>query len=165
VTCQFLQNPLRADWRRGYCGHVSKKSGKVAGIIDAFRGRRHDAHYLAYFECFNTGLYYEAHDVLEELWLADKTGPAGNFYKGLIQFAGAFVHLQRHGPQQRLRPAARLFGIARANLNQYPTIFEDLNVSEVLRIIDDWVRELERGDFETNPLKQLPVPKLRLAQP
>jgi hypothetical protein len=144
---------------------VSKKSEKVAGIIDAFRGRRHDAHYLAYFECFNTGLYYEAHDVLEELWLADKTGPAGNFYKGLIQFAGAFVHLQRHGPQQRLRPAARLFGIARANLNQYPTIFEDLNVSEVLRIIDDWVRELERGDFETNPLKQLPVPKLRLAQP
>ena len=151
--------------RRAYCGHVSKKSEKVAGIIDAFRGRRHDAHYLAYFECFNTGLYYEAHDVLEELWLADKTGPAGNFYKGLIQFAGAFVHLQRHGPRQRLRPAARLFGIARANLGRYPATFNDLKVSEVLQIIDDWVRELEKRAFETNPLTQLSTPKLRLAQP
>jgi hypothetical protein len=55
--------------------------------------------------------------------------------------------------------------MARANLSQYPATFNDLKVSEVLQIIDQWVLELEKRDFETNPLTQLSAPKLRLAQP
>ena len=38
------------------------------------------------------------------------------FYKGLIQFAGAFVHLQK----DRLRPAAALFKLSRSYLEKYP---------------------------------------------
>ena len=59
------------------------------------QGQVLDAHYLGYFACFNRGWFYEAHDVLEELWLANRTGPNYAFYKGLIQLAGAFVHLQK----------------------------------------------------------------------
>src|ERR1041385_3444222 len=73
----------------GYAGRMSKKSAAIAALIEGLRGRELDAHYLGYFECFNRQLYFEAHDVLEELWLTDRNGPNGAFYKGLIQLAGA----------------------------------------------------------------------------
>jgi predicted metal-dependent hydrolase len=142
---------------------VSKKSAKIAALIDSCRGRDLDAHYLGYFECFNAGLYYEAHDVLEELWLADRHGANGNFYKGLIQFAGAFVHLQKHSPRyQRLRPAAALFKLARANLRKYPSPHERLEIARVLALIEDWLGRLESSGFRLNPLSPATAPKLAL---
>ena len=51
--------------------------------------------YRAYFRCWNEQRYYEAHDVLEQVWLKDDTAD-DNFFKGLIQAAGAFVHLQKN---------------------------------------------------------------------
>ena len=51
-------------------------------------------YYLAFFHCWNEQQYDEAHDVLEQLWLNTKTRDA-DFFKGLIQAAGAFVHLQK----------------------------------------------------------------------
>src|SRR2546430_13134389 len=71
--------------------------------------------YRAFFHCWNAQRYYEAHDVLEQLWLKTKSRDA-DYFKGLIQAAGAFVHLQKrfeypshakHG--RRLRPAVPLF--------------------------------------------------------
>src|SRR6516162_9498318 len=53
------------------------------------------AFYRAYFRCWNEQRYYEAHDVLEQLWLNSETVD-DNFFKGLIQAAGAFVHLQKN---------------------------------------------------------------------
>src|SRR5690242_1238657 len=79
-----------------YTGRVTRKRGKIAALIENCRGCDLDAHYLAYFECFNRQLFHESHDVLEELWLADKHGRNYSFYKGLIQLAGAFVHLQKN---------------------------------------------------------------------
>ena len=86
-----------------------------------------DPHYTGYFDCFNRQLFYEAHDVLEHIWLKDKHGPNGAFYKGLIQLAGAFVHLQKN----RLRPAAALFKLALANLEKYPREHEQLDLNAV----------------------------------
>ncbi len=87
-------------------------------MVEQFRGRELDAHYLGYFDFFNRQLFYEAHDVLENLWLKDRNGPEGAFYKGLIQLAGAFVHLQKN----RLRPAAALFKLAQANIKIYTPV-------------------------------------------
>ncbi|HEX4647091.1 MAG TPA: DUF309 domain-containing protein [Verrucomicrobiae bacterium] len=137
---------------------MSKKSGKIAALIDGCRGRDLDAHYLGYFECFNRGLFYEAHDVLEELWLADRQGPNHLFYKGLIQLAGAFVHLQKN----RLRPSAALFKLALANLQKYPSVHERLDVAQVLSLIQEWLRELEGKQFAINPLTSANAPKLEL---
>src|SRR5580704_7174279 len=114
---------------------MSKKSAKIAALIESCRGRDLDAYYLGYFACFNQGLYYEAHDVLEELWLADRQGPNYAFHKGLIQLAGAFVHLQKN----RLRPSAALFKLAQANLGKYPAIHEHLDLAMVLAIITAWL--------------------------
>ncbi len=143
---------------------MSKKSAKIAALIESCRGGRHDAHYLGYFACFNQGLYYEAHDVLEELWLQDRHGATGNFYKGLIQFAGAFVHMQKHTTERpRLRPAAALFKLARTNLSRYPATFHDLDVSQLLATIERWLGDLERQDYATNPLTSSTAPALQLA--
>ena len=73
--------------------------------------------YRAFFVCWNEQRYYEAHDVLEQVWL-NTNSDDDDFFKGLIQAAGAFVHLQKisntqhtkHG--RRLRPAVKLFELA-----------------------------------------------------
>ncbi|MGA2869240.1 MAG: DUF309 domain-containing protein [Verrucomicrobiota bacterium] len=127
-------------------------------MIESFQGQELAAHYLGYFDCFNRQLFYEAHDVLEDLWLADKYGPNGNFYKGLIQLAGAFVHLQKN----RLRPSAALFKLARTNLEKYPSPHEKLNLAAVQQLMAGWELQLEKGEFLVNPLTATHVPQLAL---
>ena len=137
---------------------MSKKSGHIAERIAAFQGQDLDAHYLGYFDCFNRQLFYEAHDVLEELWLADRHGAAGDYFKGLIQLAGAFVHLQKN----RLRPAAALFKLARTNLGKYPATYERLDVAGTVSLMDTWLGKLDAGGFAVNPLRPGTVPHLSL---
>ncbi len=137
---------------------MSKKRAMIAALIASCQGRDLDAHYLGYFECFNRGLFYEAHDVLEELWLPNRNGSNGTFYKGLIQFAGAFVHLQKG----RLRPAAALLKLAQANLQKYPAIHERLEVEGVLALIGRWLERLETNGFTLNPLSSEIAPRLAL---
>ena len=142
---------------------MSHKSPKIAALIADLQGRDLDAHYLGYFACYNRGLFYEAHDVLEELWLADRHGPNGNFYKGLIQFAGAFVHLQKDCPKYpRLRPAAALFKLAQTNFRPYPSRHERLDLNAVQSLITDWLGRLEAGGFAKNPLTSTNTPELKL---
>ena len=140
---------------------MSKKSAKIAALIERCQGRDLDAHYLGYFECFNAGLFYEAHDVLEELWLAQRRGPNDAFYKGLIQLAGAFVHLQKHtAARPRLRPAAALFRLARGNLLAFAPVHERLDVGRTLGLIEDWLARLDSGTLGVNPLASGGPPKL-----
>ena len=140
---------------------MSKKSPRIAKLIEECQGQRHDAHYLGYFHCFNQQLFYEAHDVLEELWLTQRQGPNYAFYKGLIQLAGAFVHLQK----KRLRPAAALFKLSRKYLSAYPAIHENLDMQQVAELTATWLSDLENSDFSQNPLDQRPAPTLRLGDP
>lgn len=135
---------------------VSKKSARIAEMIQSLHGKSLDPHYLGYFECFNQQLFYEAHDVLEELWLGQRGQPNDHFYKGLIQLAGAFVHLQKN----RLKPSAALFNLARTNLSKYPAQHESLNLTSVLALIENWIGRLEKNNFEQNPLTADNAPKL-----
>lgn len=137
---------------------MSKKSARIAELLQQCHGQRLDPHYLGYFECFNRGLFFEAHDVLEELWLAQKHSANYRFYKGLIQLAGAFVHLQKN----RRRPAVALFKLARANVGQYPALHEHLDLSGVLRMIDDWIERLEASHGAANPFPGPEPPRLTL---
>ena len=137
-----------------------KKTARIAALIERCQGREYDAHYLGFFECFNQGLFYESHDVLEELWLTERKGPNDAFYKGLIQLAGAFVHLQKN----RLRPAGALFKLAQANLEKYPSFYQDFEVIGAVRLTKDWLQKLEAADFNVNPLDLNPPPELNLRQ-
>jgi predicted metal-dependent hydrolase len=127
---------------------MGKYNAAITEKVERFRGREFEAQYFAFFECFNEGLYFEAHDVLEELWLPRRNQPNGLFYKGLIQLAGAFVHLQKG----RLRPADALFELARTNLDRYHPFHDRLDVKTVLELIVRWRRKLQEGEFNVNPL-------------
>src|SRR5436305_4482542 len=155
-ACQNGNFELRPS-PRNFC-QLSKKSEKIAALIAACEGKSHDAHYLGYFECFNQQLFYEAHDVLEELWLTQRRTANDGFYKGLIQLAGAFVHLQKN----RLGPAAALFKLSQKYLSPYPPFHAAPNITSVRLLIDDWLAALENPDFSENPLKHLKPPTLMI---
>lgn len=113
--------------------------------------------YAGYFVCFNRGEYYEAHDVLEHLWLQCEDAN-DLFYKGLIQLAGGFVHLRKHylrpgHPKdgRRLAPAARLFDLATANLSPFAPHHLHLEVNAVLALAEETASHLRRSDFTVNP--------------
>jgi predicted metal-dependent hydrolase len=127
-------------------------------MVEAYAGQAHAPHYVGYFDLFNRGLFYEAHDVLEALWLPRRKEPAGNFYKGLIQLAGAFVHLQK----SRLKPAASLFKLADGNLRKYGEVHEGLALRPVQGLIEAYAAVLEKSDYQTNPLTSLGKPRLTL---
>ncbi len=124
--------------------------------------------YQGYFQCFNEARYYEAHDVLEHLWLGGgRTDPDHAFYKGLIQLAGAFVHLQKQRARpehakdgRRLRPAVRLFALATANLAAYGPRHLSLNVDGVLALCAAQVAVIVGSDFTRNPWSPQAAPQI-----
>ena len=142
---------------------MSRKSPGIAALIakvtavDQARGGEFDPHYIGFFECFNRQMYYEAHDVLEELWLGTK-GELHGFYKGLIQLAGAFVHLEKG----RLNPAARLLRLSLGNLEAKGKVVEGLDVAELRARMRRWLTELEESDYTKNPYHPAKPPNLCL---
>jgi predicted metal-dependent hydrolase len=137
---------------------VSHKSRKIAGLIESFETGEFDPHYLGFFDCFNRQLFFEAHEVLEELWLGQRGRPKDLFYKGLIQLAGAFVHVQK----RRRQPALALLKLARANLVRFPTPFDGLELLEVLQLIDSWSGCLEAHPHLDKNLAPNPWPRLEI---
>ncbi len=135
---------------------MSHKDLEIAALITGLQGRDWPAHYLGFFACFNRGLFYEAHDVLEALWLPSRRGPDDLFYKGLIQLAGAFVHFQK----ERLRPAGALLRLARGNLADYPPRHQGVEVASILRLINVWLARLPSDPDGPNPFLDCPPPRL-----
>jgi predicted metal-dependent hydrolase len=114
------------------------KTGRDGGGWDALEGKAL-AGYVAYFECFNAGRFYEAHDALETVWLPVRHQRDGAFYKGLIQLAGAFVHVQK----RRYGPALALLRRARFHLAPYPALHHGVSVPSVIGLIEQWLERLE----------------------
>jgi len=117
-----------------------------------------DAHYLAFFECFNRQMFYEAHEVLEKLWLPKRREPGSLFYKALIQLAGAFVHLQKG----RAAPAASLLKLAHANFQKFPAVHERPDVAGVLRLTGAWLEQIGSGHFDSAPLTANDAPQIHV---
>src|SRR5499427_8846900 len=125
-------------------------------------------YYRAFFRCWNEQRYYEAHDVLEQLWLNTGSSDA-DFFKGLIQAAGAFVHLQKrfehpshakHG--KRLPPAVRLFRLAEKNLASFAPQHHGLDVTALCQLLNRYAHEIVASDYATNPWSPETAPKLKL---
>jgi predicted metal-dependent hydrolase len=125
--------------------------------------------YRAYFRCWNEQLYYEAHDVLEQVWLNTDTAD-DDFFKGLIQAAGAFVHLQKNFEHpthakhsRRLRPAVKLFELAQKNLASFAPRHHALDVAALLDLLKTAREKVVASDFKTNPWSPENAPKLELS--
>ena len=125
-------------------------------------------YYLAFFHCWNQQRYYEAHDVLEQLWL-NTNSPDADFFKGLIQAAGAFVHLQKHFEHpthvkhsKRLSPAVRLFGLAEKNLRRFAPWHHGLDIAELCQVMNRYVDQIIASNYTMNPWSRDTAPKLEL---
>src|SRR5947209_13120108 len=110
-------------------------------------------YYLAFFRCWNEQRYYEAHDVLEQVWLHDPITPEdAQYFKGLIQAAGAFVQLQKqfehpthpkHG--RRLGPAVRLFRLAEKNLAPFGRERHAFELEKFREMLSRYCEAVEAG--------------------
>ena len=139
---------------------MSKKDHKVAALMEGIETGEHDPHLVGYLRCFNAQQFYEAHDVLEALWLKDRKGPDGDFFKGLIQFAGSFVHLQK----RRLSPARVLFLRSTTYLCNYPSPHYALDVEGIIRLAKRWAATTETVELETDLLAKQRPPRITFHQ-
>jgi predicted metal-dependent hydrolase len=126
--------------------------------------------YRGFFQCWNEQRYYEAHDVLEHLWLKT-TSEDADYFKGLIQAAGGFVHLQHHYHEpthrvhgRRLAPAVRLFRLAEKNLTPYGPQRYGFDIAGLLALIHQQIEAIVESDFSRNPWSPLSAPQLSLGE-
>jgi len=99
---------------------------------------------------FNSKHFFEAHEVLEGLWL-DSEGEAKEFYRGLVQCAVAFAHLQRGN----LSGAKRLHARSAGYLTRYPSQYLGINTSRLMEEVDAFFANL--GSESDLDWKKAPV--------
>ena len=99
------------------------------------RGRLREAVRL-----FNECAYDEAHEVLEELWLATQ-GEDSDFFKGLIQGCIAMHHFQDGNGEG----ARKLYRGHRRYLAAYVPTHREIHVGEFLRSMQESLRSLMRA--------------------
>lgn len=124
--------------------------------------------YVEYFRLFNATEYYEAHDVLEHIWLGT-SGPLHTYYKALIQLAGGFVHLRLQHEQphhrthgRRLHPANRLLRRSAELLAGFPDHHEGISVTGLRHLALTTATRLEENRFAENPWSPSRKPHLDL---
>ena len=139
-------------------GSASAASGEIA---------EHPC-YTGFFRCWNEQRYYEAHDVLEHLWLRTETDDA-NYFKGLIQAAGGFVHLQKQHARpthpkdgRRMYPAVRLFRLAEKNLQPYAPVRHRFQIDNFLMLLRRQVEAIIASDHQRNPWSPAAAPRIAL---
>lgn len=93
-------------------------------------------------QLFNHARFFEAHEVLEQLWLGTSDA-SKDFYKGLIQAAVAFHHWSRGnlaGTQTLVQSSSRY-------LKRYPPVYRGVEVGAFLAQFTElfrWVKRLRQ---------------------
>jgi uncharacterized protein len=105
--------------------------------------------YLKGLSLFNEHCFFEAHEVLEDVWRGAPE-PERKFLQGLIQVAVALHHHSR-GNRVGCRS---LLERARRNLASYPDNHGGLDLTILLRSLDRWRDALDQG-HEPPPLPRL----------
>jgi uncharacterized protein len=80
-----------------------------------------------FIRLFNKEDFYEAHEVLEELWL-ETAGDQKTFYKGLIQCAVALAHWKNGNPRGAHQVGHRSISI----LEAFEKTRDDIFVAELI---------------------------------
>ena len=149
------------------------KRERISDFVGSLKAASAEAspqnYYAAFFQLWNAQQYYEAHDVLEQLWLVEANAELARFYQALIQAAGAFVHLQKNFQQpshpkhgRRLRPATRLFALALRNLEDLPDEYHALDLPVLRELLVRYRDAIIAVDFKNNPWSPETAPRLAL---
>jgi len=114
----------------------------------------HSSEYLHGIRLFNRAAFFDAHEVLEDVWRASPE-PEKKFLQGLIQVAVGFHH---YGAGN-LVGARSLLGRAATNLAKYPETFGGIQLTPLLNCIAEWQQALAHN--QPAP----PFPKLDMESP
>lgn len=96
--------------------------------------------YVAYLVYFNRDRdYFECHEVLEELWLAENYDLR---YKGLLQVAVALFHARN----DNLRGAIKMFRSALSYLAPYPEELLGINLDKLKREVAAYISKLSTSN-------------------
>ena len=118
----------------------------------------YDPRFVAAVEEYNRGLYYEAHETLEQLWLEDH-GRERDFYQGIIQVAAGYFKWEQEVPQG----AAKLLRSAIRKLEPYRPSCLGVNVTAFLADIEADLSAIEAALAEGGgSAPELRMPRLSL---
>ncbi|MFQ5668991.1 MAG: DUF309 domain-containing protein [Acidobacteriota bacterium] len=119
-----------------------------------------DPRYQMYWRHFRTGRFWEAHEVLEDLWM-ESEGRDKVFYQGLIQAAACLHHLERGN----LHGAERLAGTAREKLESVGTSYRGLQIESLLMGLHTCLEDARpgAGPGESVTSFRLRIPRVDLA--
>jgi predicted metal-dependent hydrolase len=90
---------------------------------------------------FNSGLFFECHDTLEEMWGGIR-GPSRDFFQGLIQVAVAYYHLgngNAAGAESMMRRALKRF-------ERYPAAYCGFDVDGQRAVLSGWLQRFAAGE-------------------
>lgn len=117
--------------------------------------------YHAFFDHYHKEEYWEAHEVLEELWQKQRHN---DFYHGLIQIAAIMHQLQRG----KVRGARKLATSAMRYLAPFAPEKDDVNVDRILKwlerclqLLPDHLEVMEPDELEELKIPVCPLPNLK----
>ncbi len=108
---------------------------------------------------FDAGQYFEAHEALETAWREER-GPIRDLYRGILQVAVGYYHIQRGnyvGARKMFKRSRRWLSqfpeeVAGIDLAQFHADFE-LVEAALVRLGPDHVDALDRSMFKPLPWK------------
>jgi uncharacterized protein len=94
-------------------------------------------------ELFNSGRYWDAHEVWERDWTPDRKGPDSGFYKGLIQVAAGCLHYTRHNR----RGAVNKWRSGADYLRPYLPAHRGVVLQPLVEAVDGFLADMQRDEF------------------
>ena len=94
-------------------------------------------------ELFNSGRYWDAHEVWEREWTPDRKGPESGFYKGLIQIAAGCLHYTR----RNRRGAINKWRSGADYLRPYLPRHSGLRLAPLVSSVDGYLEAMTKGDW------------------
>ena len=114
-----------------------------------------DPRFQQYWRHFRSGRFWDAHEVLEDLWL-ETEGADKEFYQGLIQVAASLHHLG----QGNMHGAEKLARTARDKLDPYRSAYHGVQIESLLMglqtCLDDARAEAGPGGRLDHPRPRIP---------
>ena len=105
-------------------------------------------------DLFNSGRYWDAHEVWERDWTPDRKGPDSGFYKGLIQVAAGCLHYTR----RNRRGAVNKWRSGAGYLRPYLPAHNGVALAPLVEVVDGFLISMSRTDWP-----ELRMPRIAFA--
>ena len=106
---------------------------------------------------FNEEFFFEAHEVLEEVWHKEHGEPR-LFLQGLIQLCAGFHHFQNGN----YRGSVALLQRGADKMRKYPERYMDLDSAAIIVRVDACRKRIEKMQVGVEPAGPIEFPKVRI---